>query len=343
MKQLEEQENAIDLLKFIFAIFIVAIHTTILNDFSDETNWFIMHLFFRLGVPFFFVATGYFYGIKIKSKGISKMERELEAEKYIKRNGPSFLFWSIVALLWYGYLLISSNKSYIILRLVRHAIFYPLGAMWFMLASMIAIYIITRILDKPKLLFPMFLFGYSFALICNTYYFAVLNTHLQTMVDLYMKLFISARNGLFVAPIFIWGGIWLSDDECIIKKWDGNKLIFITVLLYIFLFFEVAYTYSKVTLDDNSLFICLPFLSVMIFEVSKRFKVPYKHDVSLVLRNTSMALYFIHPTLNWAMGPHLLALYPSHVFRFIVILFLSILIWIFAKKIPYSYIRRVLP
>ena len=62
---LPEMTNIIDTLKLFFALCIVCIHTGILNGFSNPVNWYITHLVFRLGVPFFFVTSGMFLGRKL--------------------------------------------------------------------------------------------------------------------------------------------------------------------------------------------------------------------------------------------------------------------------------------
>lgn len=50
---MEKETNAVDLLKLLFAICVVGIHTQVLDQFSERTNWYITHLLFRLAVPFF--------------------------------------------------------------------------------------------------------------------------------------------------------------------------------------------------------------------------------------------------------------------------------------------------
>ena len=43
----------IDIIKFICAIFIVGIHTVLLDNQNDTIQWYIMHVLFRFAVPFF--------------------------------------------------------------------------------------------------------------------------------------------------------------------------------------------------------------------------------------------------------------------------------------------------
>lgn len=57
-----KQDNTIDFLKFVFAIFVVGIHTGILGNGESFISWFLIHWLFRIAVPFFFVTSGYYLG-----------------------------------------------------------------------------------------------------------------------------------------------------------------------------------------------------------------------------------------------------------------------------------------
>ena len=65
--QKERKENhTIDFLKLFFALCIVGIHTDLVKIFpSEHTQWYVMQVVFRMGVPFFFVVSGYFLGRKL--------------------------------------------------------------------------------------------------------------------------------------------------------------------------------------------------------------------------------------------------------------------------------------
>ena len=68
------------LLKLIFAVGVVAIHTKVLNG-ADTTSWLTLHVFFRLGVPFFFCVSGFFlYRAYAKSDNVNGT-----TVKYLKR------------------------------------------------------------------------------------------------------------------------------------------------------------------------------------------------------------------------------------------------------------------
>ena len=54
----------IDIVKFIFSICIIALHTLVLDSFNSDINWYVTHCIFRLAVPFFFVTSGFFFTVE---------------------------------------------------------------------------------------------------------------------------------------------------------------------------------------------------------------------------------------------------------------------------------------
>lgn len=50
---LSSEKKIIDILKLFFSFCVVATHTDLLNNLPSDIAWWIMHLVFRLAVPFF--------------------------------------------------------------------------------------------------------------------------------------------------------------------------------------------------------------------------------------------------------------------------------------------------
>lgn len=138
--------TTIDILKLIFAICIVGIHTQVLTNTSEVAQWYITHLLFRLGVPFFFCVSGYFLGCKLWS---SRDYKETFSN-YRKRLVPPLLVWGGLGLLQYAVELYIKDVDFIgiLIRLVRTMIFYPKGAMWYVWACIVATYILQFFWNK---------------------------------------------------------------------------------------------------------------------------------------------------------------------------------------------------
>ena len=75
----KRRDNNIDLVKFIASLFIIGIHTNLFIEVSDFLNFAVVHVIFRLAVPFFAVCSGYYLS---KSEGddlgasMRKMKRQ---------------------------------------------------------------------------------------------------------------------------------------------------------------------------------------------------------------------------------------------------------------------------
>lgn len=262
--------------------------------------------------------------------------------QYIFRNTPMFLFWSTIGLIWYFIVLLSERSNHILLRMIRTAVFYPRGAMWFLAASMVAVLLIGLLWDH-KIILILLSGGYCFALIATTYYFLVNGTWIGKIVDLYMLVFISARNGIGVGLIYIGLGVWISKDNNSVMKWKMSSIVIVNIILYIILMFEMDFIYGKYVLDDSSCFMILSFLSVMIFVFALKISVPYSKEDSIKIRKISTYLYCLHPVFNDYVGTILFKIYNNYIMRFVVVLGLCFMTWIVTKNSKNKFIRVILP
>ena len=231
----------VDIFKFIFCIFVVGIHTEVFNKLG-LMNWYIVNCIFRLAVPFFFVCSGYFYVKKIYLYTHDEIKKY--TINYIRRLIIPFFFW-----LFIGLILSEYKNAYngdivsTIILLLKKVVFYPWGALWYVLALIIAILLLSFFYSKKKYYLPIIIgsFLYIFALLCNSYYFVTAsNSVLRSIIDNYMNIFISARNGIFVGLLFVAiGGIIYK------MEYDGieifkNKKIIITIISLFCLIIEVS-------------------------------------------------------------------------------------------------------
>lgn len=290
----KKQAAVVDIFKFLFSICILVLHTKIVHNFPIKSQWYITHLIFRLGVPFFFCTSGYFLGCKLWSDTNS----DDVFEKYIRKMILPFLVWGGIGLIQYAIQLYRGDiRGYkLIWRAVQTAIFYPRGAMWFVGACIIAAFII-KCLWKNKyrefIIWGIGITGYAFALCCNTYYFLIEGTIFQKIVDKYLEICISARNGIFVGILFLWIGIvmarWIKNKEEMIDY----KLVIICIICFLFYLIEVSYTYGKHVADDSALFIMHVFLLPILIALMLKYDINYTSFIR-ELRGLSMCIYFTH-------------------------------------------------
>lgn len=286
----------IDILKFFFSICIIAIHTGLLYDTNPTVNWYLTHMILRLAVPFFFIISGFFYGRKIL-KDKSKIDDITKS--YIKRLLYPLIFWLLIGLPFSIMNTYDGSIMSTILHIIQKILFYPWGALWYILALIIAVVILSKFYKSNRFYFPI-LIGfllYTFALISNSYYFIIIDRPLiKKIVDLYMKLFISGRNGIFVGIFYVSLGVILSKlqkERKLLTKKENIIGLIITYFVYII---EIYIVNHKPILDDSSLFIFLPIFIFLLISLLVQLgnNKEYKK-----LRDYSIGFYLMHhPVIN---------------------------------------------
>ena len=332
--------NIIDFTKLFFAICVVGIHSGLATALPDKANWYVMQLIFRMAVPFFFVTSGYFVGRKLCNSS-GKSERVTICRIYVRKLVVPLLFWGSIGLIFYAIPLVTNGEKMIALRVIQCALFYPQGAMWFVLACIVAVCIIVLLWNHKGLLAIIGGGGYVFALLCNTYYFLVEGTILQAPIDIYMKVFINARNGIFIGVIFIGMGVWLSNNSNLIKRWKTSTVFVLFLILYAVLFAEVVYTYGKNMLDSGTLYATMPFLATIMLELCKRIGVNASEKMSLAARSLSVGIYFTHRNIISLIT--IIAPKMNSICLFFMAIFLAVVIWIITRQSKSKFIRSVLP
>lgn len=287
----------VDLFKFFFAICIVALHTESLGVLPDTVDYIITRVIFRLAVPYFFVASGFFLGLKLFN---SKQEQYKEIIKgYCIRLLKPLIFFEIISLIYYGAMYIMSQKGVLLTLslLGQSIIFYPFGALWYVQACIVGALLLYPFLKRNKLTVAIIIgvILYSFALLANNYSFLIVDTPLESIVNTYLKYCVSARNGLFTGFVSLSLGMMCSKIHTQVLK-KPLKLNLVTLLLFVFYIAEVLIIriVNKAPLDDASLYITHLLFIPALFISTLQIKPPIKTKISVLLRNLSTGVYFLH-------------------------------------------------
>lgn len=169
---------------------------------------------------------------------------------------------------------------------------------------------------------------YSFALLANNYYFVSEGIGLKSLIDTYNHIFISPRNGVFLGFVYLALGIkafqiqqYISKKATVVGFAIGSIFLLVEVYLLNGLSFE----------DDQSLYathlIVVPALMLLL----QNCHVTLNYDFSILLRNLSTGVYFLHKPLIWIVR-HFATDVPSVYFS-TVILAIMICIVIYKTKI----------
>lgn len=263
-------------------------------------------------------------------------------KKYIKRILIPFVFYVILNIFLDTFLKIINNYDFStewVLRQVQKILFDPPGAMWFLSACIFGILFLYPFFKHRKLNTALSIgfFLYLFAMICNTYFYVVKNNFfLANLIAIYVKFFKTARNGLFVGFFYLALGIKCYEINKI-RNIDKKKLWLAISALFIVLVIESFFAEKRkmFLLDDSSLFISLPFLTVCIFLLSLQISYPKKD--TKILRNLSSGMYFMHRFILSVVSIGLVHLRPSYkdssALKFLLTTFVSFLICMIGYKI----------
>ena len=139
IKEGKKRYNAIDLTKFIMAIFVIAVHTHPLIGVNNTTVSKIYISIVYIAVPFFFIVSSYFLFIKVNEFNENKSKEIIIS--YIKKMVKLYIIWNIIflpmAIYEYnkeGYSLIKSVMFYIrgFFLVGEHYYSWPL---WYLLST----------------------------------------------------------------------------------------------------------------------------------------------------------------------------------------------------------------
>ena len=335
----KKEYNFVDILKFFFMLCVIAIHSNIESIF-EKAGWYILHCIFRLAVPFFFVASGFFFMAKLEKSG-GGLEQTVKS--YIKRILVPLLFYVALNISLDVFLKIINNYQFSIkwfIRTFQRILFDPPGAMWFLSACIFGIIFLYPFLKRNKINLAVFvgIFLYSFALICNTYYYIIKDIpFFSNMIEVYVKFFKIPRNGLFVGFFDLALGIKCYEIN---KKWNTKyKKIVCSAspILFLLLCAEIYFAEQnkEFLMDDHSLFIFLPYFVAFIFLLALH--IPFPKRQMSILRNLSSGMYFMHRFVLSVISIGLVHLTPafadSPIIKFLLTTFISLLVCIIGYKV----------
>jgi len=283
-----EKYGGIDQFRLIAALLIVGIHIYPLFGINEEMNFWLVHIFSRIAVPFFLMVTGFFL-----------LPRYLSDEK----NDPTSLLNSIkkTGLIYVGatilYFPISIYAGYysegnVVITFIRNVLFDgTFYHLWYLPASiigMLLLYVLGRkftmeqILGITAILYLLGLFGDSYYGITSGIPF------LNTIYNGLFHVFSYTRNGLLYAPIFLAMGGMIAK-----RKWHLSvrfSLIGFIVSMALMLV-EGLFLNNLNFQRHSSMYVMLIPCMFFLFNLLLRCRV----KASPSLRGISMWIFVLHP------------------------------------------------
>lgn len=212
-----KQYKLLDLMKFVMAIVVVAIHTCPEMSLKSIALREMIEGVYSIAVPFFFMSSGFLLFRKMSIP--LDRDGEIRILSYLKKIGRLYLVWTTIylPLTIYGFWMdgIPFFKSVMIffrniLLVGENFMSWPL---WYLLALIVAvgmIYVLLKLkLSKNWILAISTLMALMGVVLdyCNE------NAILQPISDMYFSVFVKTRNGFFVGFLYVALGMLLSHKE----------------------------------------------------------------------------------------------------------------------------------
>lgn len=290
----------IDIMKFVFAILIIAIHIPPLRDFSNFGNYMIAQCLSRIGVPFFFMAAGYFL--------FRKMDAEMLdiacIKRYVIRIFLMLAAWTMIYLpliLWDA----SHSINGILLEICGKAYKFILGGnaqfhLWFLHALIVAVVLVAILIRKQwsfKKMIILALLLHCVALLGGAYHFVYLyffpdGSAVSELFYGYRNFLPHAVNGVTEGFLYVALGAALAVDG---HSYSRQQIYIGCALSWLLFIVEAAAIKLLIpaTVGSTAYIFLIP-AAVFSFLLGEHISITNK-PVYMTMRKMSMYVYFIHP------------------------------------------------
>ena len=273
----------IDVCKFIAALLIVSMHI----DFGGHP-WTeaVKHYIARLGVPYFFTASGFFLAKKLRGGPAESAV----LSGYLKRILTLFCFWSLLYAPYHLFILSRSTGDVweALFVYVRQLAFLAPSFMWYLMAAAVAAVPFCLLYKKR---FPLLCGAagilYLFGTLGNSY----LNLVNSEVFRHYLDIFLTTRNGVFFGlPFFCLGGVCALYEY---KPPSYKRLIPALAAVYGVFCAEVYWVRGSVPFaQDCSMYLAMPAVVYCVFRLTMPARKQEKTGaMPAFLRKASVGIY----------------------------------------------------
>lgn len=284
----------IDYIKLFCALLVVGIHTGPFLSVDETLNFAYTQILGRMAVPFFFIASSYFFFKKIQLCDSVKEQNKV-LKQYIWRIARLYFIWSLIYFVFVLYGWISDGFTIVsLLRYIRN--FFFTGSyyhLWFLPAMIVSVYMVFFLKDRMHCK-NMILLATAFYLIgmtVNVYGDLLVDIPvISTIVKGYLSVFETTRNGVFFGFIYTVIGYLLAKSKHLFTKQASLSL---------FVFFFICFIVEACLLKQagimnnlTSMYGMLVPLEFFLFSYLLYF--PSTSSSSVVVREMSTLIYVIH-------------------------------------------------
>lgn len=239
----------IDIAKWVISCFIILLHL----PFNNSIIHFIQQYISRLGVPLFFSFSGFFCYMNAKQRNWNTV-----AKKCIFRIGKLYLLWGGL----YFILMVYNRGIQSYSSLIKEYILCAPAYLWYLPAVLLGcISMLSFSQSKKKL--------YIYTLISLVLYFVgTLGNSYNTIfrfafLQEYLDVFLTTRNGVFFAPLFVAIGAICYEYLDQINSFNRVNMRIWVMISYLFFCIEVFVVKSMIpAYEDSSMYFTLPYITV---------------------------------------------------------------------------------
>ncbi len=232
----KKQYNGLDVVKVTMAVLIAARHM-IQIFYPVESKWRVLigAWLSNLGVPVFFIIAGFFL--------FRKTDREQGEEgwrrvwSYCRRILKLYLLWSLIYLPidFYNWYHGDRNVARGILVYIQSFFFSSTTVqLWYLPALLVACLLVWLVYVKGmKIGQILAVTGLLFCAgcICDNWYFnEQLPREMQNLLRLYVRYFLTVRNGLFYGSFFVALGLWFAKTRWKLPFWPSAAGVVLSVI-----------------------------------------------------------------------------------------------------------------
>lgn len=324
MKAKNMRLAGLDRFRMVAAFLVVSIHTSPFLSINGTLDFAFTRIIARVGVPFFYMVTGYFLlgGILSGSKESCTALRNFTI-KTCKIYGLAILFYLPANL----YAKQPEGFSKLLKMLFVDGMFYHL---WYFPAVILGVWVVWFLLKKlsPSCTFIICVALYLLGLLGDSYYgITEAFPLLKSIYDVFFAVSAYTRNGLFYAPLFLVLGALLSGrSPCTRKSAALGFALSMTAMLI-----EGILLHTAGWQRHDSMYLSLPVCMWFLFQRM----LTVKGNVSNRLPKLSLLIYILHPMMIiWVRGFAKLTglqnlLIENSLFHYLAVCLLSVTLAVF--------------
>ncbi len=332
--------NSIDILRLICAVMVVAIHTQPLTEYKNLAGYFATFVFPRLGVPFFFAVSGYFY-----ISGLIQGKKVLV--KYIKRLLTIYILWSFI---YYSVDLIQvirSNGS--ITPFMKRSLvnFFISGShyqLWFFPVLIFCVILVTVLRKHLVILSILSFLFYGGGCLVGAYYYKI-GSKIALFNSLYnWQELETVRRYLFMGlPFFMLGYVLIYASRKFTKVKNKTVLLItgiIAVLFLIEIFIGRAFGLQANIITTIFLYPLLLFALTLCL----RYPLPEFDRAARFCKTSANFVYYSHPLYLFVMSKALSSIFAtslSNTLEFLLVCALTVISSYIIFKIDNKYLNKL--